>query len=269
MGNKLTYKEFQKIYFKHFDKVIAFNSEEMQQKISKHNIGWNRPYSFESYLEKSVVRFYKAYLNIPDGVKSCCDIGGFWGLYPLVLNEIGYTVSMTESLKFYDNTFDGLFNYIKENGVEIIDIDPFNENFKSPAVDYISVLAVIEHIPSSIKFFMENIKNHLTEEGSLYIEVPNIAYYAKRIDLLFGKTPLPDILAIYNSATPFIGHFHEYTMDELMRIFKVNDFEIKNKEYFNYSYSYNLIKIIRRPARILANLIFPNTREIIAILGKK
>jgi 2-polyprenyl-3-methyl-5-hydroxy-6-metoxy-1,4-benzoquinol methylase len=266
---KITYKEFKKIYNKHLDIIYGFWTLEMQQSIAKHNVGWAN-HSFEGYLKKSVKRFYIAYKNIPETAKTCCDIGGFWGIYPIVLKELGYDVVMTESLKFYDKGFDQLFKYVEAQGVTILDVDPFEEELSSDLkFDYVSVMAVLEHIPHSISFFIDNLKKVITKEGSLYIEVPNIAYIRKRFALLRGNSPLPHIQSIYTSASPFIGHHHEYSLAELKYLYTVNDLEIINVERYNYSMEITPIKLMRYPFSNLAFVFLPNAREVIAIIGKK
>lgn len=268
---KVTYKEFQKIYNKHLEVIYGFWTAEMQASVAKHNVGWAEGNTdFKEYLNKSVKRFYIAYKNIPDGTKTCCDIGGFWGIYPIVLKELGYDVVMTESLKFYDKGFNNLFKYVEEQGVKILDIDPFEDKFSADLkFDYVSVMAVLEHIPHSITFFMNNIKSIIKDGGSLYIEVPNIAYVRKRFALLRGKSPLPHIKAVYTSASPFIGHHHEYSLTELKWLFTSNEFKIENVECYNYTMEINPIKIARYPLSNLAFAFIPTAREVVAIIGKK
>lgn len=266
---KISFNEFQKIYNKHLDVIYKFWTAEMQANIAKHNLGWADT-NFEDYLKKSVKRFYIAYRNIPSNTRTCCDIGGFWGIYPIVLKELGYDVVMTESMKFYDGGFKKLFDYIENQGVKIIDIDPFMDEFdKNLQFDYVSVMAVLEHIPHSISFFMKNILNIIGDGGSLYIEVPNIAYARKRIDLLFGKSPLPNIETIYNSASPFIGHHHEYSLAELKSLFTMNDLKINKIECYNYSMEINVIKLLRYPLSNMAFLTIPSSREVLSVLGQK
>lgn len=266
---KKSFKEFQEIYNKHLDKIYSFWTAEMQANIAKHNLSW-ADYNFEDYLRKSSKRFYIAYKNIPENTITCCDIGGFWGVYPIVLKELGYEVVMTESMKFYDEGFKKLFKYVEEQGVKILDIDPFMEEFDSNLkFDYISVMAVLEHIPHSIAFFMNNIKKIMNEKGSLYIEVPNIAFIRKRFSLLLGNSPLPSIESIYNSASPFIGHHHEYSIIELKTLFLINNLTISNIERYNYSMELNTTKLIRYPLSHLASSLIPNSREVLAILGSK
>ena len=121
-------------------------------------------------------------------------------------------------------------------------IVPFTQDFpKKESYDYISIMAVLEHIPNSLEYFLGNISNALNDTGSLYIEVPNIAYYYKRVNLLKGKSPIPDIEVIYKSESPFIGHHHEYSTNELIRLNKLAGFKVNKLERYNYSIVPSLI----------------------------
>ena len=265
---KIDYRTFSKIYFRHAEKLMSFWNEDMQEQIASHNQGWAQPYSFKHYLMASVKRFYLAYKSIPSNVQSCCDIGGFWGIYPLVLKELGYEVTMTEALKYYSTSFDELFDYLRAEDITIYDIDPFEEKLNAK-YDYISIMAVLEHIPFSLKFFMENIKESIENEGNLYIEVPNIAYYYKRKNLLLGKSPLPKIEVIYKSKVPFLGHHHEYTMNELISLVSLIDLEVVEKYYYNYSIDFNFKDIMANALAFLSFNLFPNTREVISISARR
>ncbi|MCB0734079.1 MAG: methyltransferase domain-containing protein [Flavobacteriales bacterium] len=260
---KITFKEFNIIYQRHVQKVISFCTEDMQAKIAANNVGWEAPYSFGSYLEKSAMRFYKAYTEIPESARTCVDIGGFWGVLPLTLKELGYEVTMTEALKFYDHSFDELFDYIRTNGVEIWDIDPFTEDLGNRSYDFVSVMAVLEHIPDSLNFFLTNVKQIMTANTALYCDVPNIAYYFKRRDLLFGKSPLPDIMQIYRSRVPFIGHHHEFTIEEFIRLFNSAGFRNTDLYPYNYSIKLNLKFMLRYPLAFLCLSIFSSMSEVV------
>lgn len=271
----LTFNEFNTVYSDVVEAVLKYWTPQMQEELSKHNIGWaNGSTDFSQYLKCSAIRFYKAYLALVcGGGQSLCDIGGFWGVFTITLKKLGVEdVCMTESLRYYSNAFDDLFGYIRERGVSIIDFDPFAEHEALPGrFDMVTAMAVIEHYPHSLKIFMSNLTAMMKENGRLYIEVPNIAYLPKRIQMLKGKTPLVNISDIYNSDTPFIGHHHEFTISELRDLAKLSGLNVMAEYFYNYSPGGLLLpkSVVRKPLSFLAYIFLKDARECIAILCKK
>lgn len=269
----IAFKEFERIYNQAVNMAFQYWTPEMQKEIAMHNISWNpEKFDFSNYLNRSSIRFYKAYRSFAEkGFKqSICDIGGFWGVWPMTLKYLGFeNVAMTESLKYYSKAFDALFKLISENGVKIIDVDLFDsENKLSSNFDVITVMAVLEHYPYSLKLFIENIKSILKSDGKIYIEVPNIAYWPKRIDLLFGKSPLADAVSIYKSKVPFIGHHHEYTIRELRELVKISGLSIISENHYNYSNGihYKVKTFLNNPFYFFVYLMLKDSRECLSIL---
>jgi len=275
-SKKITFKEFNQVYQESVRTVLGCWSPEMQAEIAVHCRGWSQEnFNFKAYLEYSSVRFYKAYRafarkNCEDSI---CDVGGFWGVFPMTLKKLGVkNVTMTESLKYYSNAFNHLFDCIRDSGVTILDLDPFESNKPLPEpFDFITVMAVLEHYPHSLKSFMKNISSMINSKGRLYIEVPNLAYWPKRINLLLGKTPLVLIQDIFNSEVPFIGHHHEFTISELRELVKLSGSTIISESSYNYSPDTFITakNLIRRPLTLLVLSVFSHTRECFAVLCKK
>lgn len=244
----------------------------MQKEIAAHCHGWNpRLFDFKAYLQASSMRFYKAYSSFAedDDIKSVCDVGGFWGVFLITLRKMGYTVTMTETLRYYSGAFDDLFKFIADQGVNVVDYDPFEPASPlSAQFDIVTVMAVLEHYPHSPKFFMENVVSMLRPKGKVYIEVPNLAQYSKRISFLLGKTPLIPVQDIFRSKVPFIGHHHEYTIAELRALADLSSLVIVSEQFYNYSphIRLNLTMSCRNPIQFLAFLFFKETRECLSIL---
>ena len=199
-----------------------------------------------------------------------CDVGGFWGVFPITLKRLGYQVTLTESLEYYGTAFNELFNYIALQGIRIIDYDPFKLGPVPGQYDTLTVMAVLEHYPYSLRDFMINMTSMLKSEGNLYIEVPNIAYWPKRMNLLFGRSPLVPLQDIYRSETPFIGHHHEFTISELKALTELSNFEIVKEFYYTYSVGGDLWKrLLQSPIETVVQTVWPNTRECLAILCRK
>jgi 2-polyprenyl-3-methyl-5-hydroxy-6-metoxy-1,4-benzoquinol methylase len=177
---------------------------------------------------------------------------------------------LTESLRYYGTSFDGLFDYIRTQGVRIVDYDPFKPGPVPHQYDIVTVMAVLEHYPHSLKVFMTNMTSMMLPTGTLYIEIPNIAYWPKRMSLLRGHTPLVDLENIYKSKTPFIGHHHEFTITELRKLVSWSDLEIVREFFYTYSVAESLWKRLRnKPLETTVQLLWPETRECMAVLCQK
>lgn len=267
----LCFAEFDRLYQRAVDGVFAHWTPEMQQEIAVHNVAWGAPYDFGNYLRLSNKRYYLAYTSLLAHGQpgTICDVGGLWGVWPVTLRQLGFDVTMTEALQYYGAAFDGLFAHIRAQGVTIRDYDPFAIDAEAIGpFDAITVMAVLEHYPHSLQTFMNNTRRSLASNGLLYVEVPNIAYWPKRMQLLRGQSPLPPLLDIYRSKVPFTGHHHEFTMAELRTLMAQSDFEILAEHWFNYS-SPDLNwhqKLRYRPLDNLAYALLPDSREIIAAL---
>ncbi len=268
---KLSFQEFNAVYLSSVDEIWPHWNETMQAEIARHCIAWSPGRTnFLNYLQVSSIRFYAAYCAlIETGGKSLCDVGGFWGVWPVTAKKLGFEVVMTETLKFYGDSFMPLFEQIAKSGVTIFDYDPFARDAELPRqFDLVTVMAVLEHYPHSLKTLVENVKRMAAPNGRLYFEAPNIAYWPKRIGLLRGQTPLAHLADIYQSSEPFIGHHHEFTLQEMRDLARLGSLNIISEDYYNYSLAgANKLKLlIRYPVMSLAFVLAKTSRECITVL---
>lgn len=271
----LSYENFDKIYQEAVRTVFAHWTALMQEELAAHCHSW-RPglFDFKNYLQASSLRFYKAYRAFAketDERQRVCDVGGFWGVFPLTLKQIGYEVAMTESLKYYGESFKALFEGIADAGVEIFDYDPFEPDATLPQTfDVVTVMAVLEHYPHSLKNFMTNTRALLKPDGVLYIEVPNIAYWPKRVALMRGQTPHAQASEIYLSDVPFIGHHHEFTISELRDLARLSGLKILEEDFFNYTPGAlpSFKMLLRSPFQFLAFSFLKEARECMSVVCK-
>lgn len=265
----LTLTQFSSVYDAAVADVLAHWTEEMQVEVSAHNIGWHPArYRFDTYLRASLSRYYLAYQRaVTEHTARLCDVGGFWGVFPLTLRRLGFRVSMTEALRYYSDSFSGLFAYITGEGVDIIDYDPFESGrCLDGEFDAIFVMAVLEHYPYSLRDFMANVLAGLKPDGRIHVEVPNIAYWPKRIALLQGRSPLPPIGDVYDSRVPFTGHHHEFTESELRRLVQLAGLRVVAFDTYNYSSEGTLLARLRdRPLETLALRYVASARELLSI----
>ncbi|MBN8539924.1 MAG: methyltransferase domain-containing protein [Deltaproteobacteria bacterium] len=271
--DSITKTDFYSAYHESVTDVTRFWTTAMQTEIARHNAGWQiGRIDFVEYLRKSDLRYWVAFnmLQKSGPFRSICDVGGFWGAYPLTLRRLGLEVSMTEALNYYSESFNPLFNYLIKEGVAVIDTDPFEDDTERIAgkFDVVSAMAVLEHYPHSQRKFLDFMRSMVEPDGRLYIEVPNIAYWPRRIALLCGKSPLANIGDVFLSEKPFTGHHREYTPADLQMLASIGQFDVVDRIQFNYSFRGPWIKrFISDPMLTLMSQI-PAMRECTAVLLK-
>lgn len=263
-------REFERVYAECVGEVMRFWSPPMQESLATHCRGWAcGAYDFHAYLRCSARRYRRAFQCIAQraGCRKICDVGGFLGVFPLALRRLGFDVAMTEALGYYAGSFTPLFDFIGAQGVNVIDYDPFGDTGPSAGgFDALSVMAVIEHYPHSLARFLGNVKAMGHSDSMIFVEVPNIAYWPKRMALLRGATPLVHIRDIYLSRVPFIGHHHEFTIGELRELAGLAGLKVDREFFYSYSQeSHVLRRLATHPIETIAAALFPATRECIAI----
>jgi SAM-dependent methyltransferase len=179
---------------------------------------------------------------------------------------------MTEAKTYYSRAFDPLFSFIEQQDVEILDYEPFSPDADlSRTFDGVTAMAVLEHFPHSPRLFMDNVRSLVETGGVVYLEVPNIAFWPKRLRfLLHGSSPLTPLEEIYDSEIPFIGHHHEYTLGELRALTRLSCLEIVEEQQYNYSEDlFPFGKALRRPWIYLVPPLVRSTRECLAVTCRK
>jgi 2-polyprenyl-3-methyl-5-hydroxy-6-metoxy-1,4-benzoquinol methylase len=268
----LPFRDFDLIYQKAVESVWQYWTPEMQNELATHCSGWRQgAFDFKRYLEASAIRYYYAYVAIvEENPHHICDIGSLWGVFAVTLKSLGYDVTVTEALQYYSDGFQPLFEYIAARGIIIKNYDPFQKNSILPEkFDFITAMAILEHYPHSLKDFMDNVTAMLSPKGVLYLEVPNIAYWPKRIDLLLGRSPLPDVKDIYFSKIPYIGHHHEFTMEEFKDLAELSGLSVLREGYYTYSENpLTIKKMLRNPLKFMAYLLLKDSRECLTLLCK-
>jgi 2-polyprenyl-3-methyl-5-hydroxy-6-metoxy-1,4-benzoquinol methylase len=266
----VSHGEFGRVYRSVVDEVWRRWSPAMQEELARHCRGWAPGrYDFRGYLDASVERYHRAYLELErHGGRRVCDVGGFWGVFATTLARLGFSVAMTEALRFYGPSFRGLFDLAAAEGVRVLDHDPFQPDrpLEGP-FDFVAVMAVLEHYPHSLRDFATNVAAGLAPGGALFLEVPNVAHWPKRINLLRGVSPLPSVREIWESDTPFTGHHHEFSRAELRDLAGLAGLEVRAEHAFNYSprrggWKY---RALVGPVEALAFRLLPDSRECLAV----
>lgn len=235
---------FRAAYRRSVADVLPYVTRERQAVIARHNLGLHPDrYSVEVYLERSELR----YLRVVDELNRrhpgsgqpirTLDVGGFLGAFPLALARAGARATLAEEYGYYYGAFDELRDYLEREGVEVWAADFTQPLSGAPTHQYdlVTNMAMLEHLPSSPRQLMDNLRACLAAEGTLVLEVPNIAYWPNRLRALRGESLHQAFDLYYASEPPFMGHHREYTVQELRELLAWSGFAVCSLQTFNYS----------------------------------
>jgi SAM-dependent methyltransferase len=235
--------DFRRAYRRAVEDVLPYFDRERLKKVAAHNPGWGPDrHDIRAYLRASEQRYVHALglIDESDGAvverSRILDVGGFFAAFPLALARLGCPVTLSEKYAYYYGAFDDLRGMLEHEGVQVWDEDltepmpPRDERF-----DVILAMAIIEHLHSTPKPLMDNVTRLLSDSGKLVLEVPNIAYWPKRLGALLGGSVHPPLRDVYEAAVPFTGHHREYTIDELRDLVAWSGLDLCGERAFNYT----------------------------------
>ena len=247
--------------------------------MARHNPGLHPDrIDLTSYLTRSETRYRTAvetYLGVVGGdfgSVQALDVGGFLATFPLALARLGATVTLSEAYGYYEGAFDDLREYLEAEGVTIWDLD-LTETGAAPAgesFDAVFNMAMLEHLADSPRPLMDNMRALLGTGGRLIVEVPNIAYWPRRLEALQGHSVHPPLPDVYHSGSPFMGHHREYTAAEVRALFEMSGLKIDQLVTFNYSWDIDGPLLTRLRYKLLYEWPmrrFESLREVVLACG--
>lgn len=225
--------------------VLPFLTPDRLRAVARHNPGWHpEAFDFASYLRASEARYVRAlelFLRAGGGAAGgalrTLEVGGFMATFPLALARVGARATLSEKYGYYYGAFDELRDFLVAEGVEVWDLDLTEPLADAPAggFDLVTNMAMLEHLPNSPRPLMENMRALLAPTGHLVLDVPNIAYWHKRLRALRGRSIHPSLRDVLDAEVPFTGHHREYTIDEVRSLLEWTGFTPVTLETVSYS----------------------------------
>jgi 2-polyprenyl-3-methyl-5-hydroxy-6-metoxy-1,4-benzoquinol methylase len=176
---------------------------------------------YARYLRQSTIRVYHLIeqlraLGVTGG--TVLDIGSLFGQFAIPLQRLGFEVTAVDRYLAYEGAFDGYTQFMRREGVRVIETDRTDESARIGALgsfDVVICMAVIEHIPHTPRALLNTLASHVTSGGVLALDTPNIASYWNRKHLADGRSIHQPIENQFFSAVPYEGHHREYTANEM------------------------------------------------------
>jgi len=163
------------------------------------------------------------------------------------------------------------------NGVHFndCDISQYPTPYDDESFDCVSCCAVLEHLHTSPRFILGEMKRVLKKNGVIIITVPNLGSISKRINFFLGRRHyLPLDYYFFESDIICRGHVREFYPHEVTKMIKwIGGLEIIHLSLLDFSAhaknTKNPIKFLYSKFMDLLKLIYPNFRSDIIVVSRK
>ena len=192
-------------------------------------------FDWKNYISLSAIRMVRVLrlLNLyaKPGAR-VLDFGAYFGNFSLMLADAGFEVTALDSFDTYGQCVTDNVRLMTECGVQVRNFSAFEPEGN---YDVVVLMGVIEHVPHTPRFLLENVRKAMVQEGLLILDTPNLAYIYNRQKLSMGESIFAPIRSQFWTETPFEGHHREYTADEIEWMLETAGFLVFESEAFNYS----------------------------------
>jgi SAM-dependent methyltransferase len=182
--------------------------------------------SADSYINttKTVVKYLQPGAKILDFASGPCD-------KTAIIQEMGYECSAFDDLQddwhLIDNNKEKILEFAKSFGIDFKLASDGYLPFEKNSFDMVMAHDVLEHLHDSPRELINDLAELIKPRGLLFITVPSAVNIKKRIEVLMGKTNLPDFSGYYWSPGAWRGHIREYAKNDLKELSDYIGFEIE------------------------------------------
>lgn len=191
---------------------------------------WSKKQRWE--FNSNVYHIQRITKAVQDKTYTIVDIGCGIGILAIALKLLGYQkVYGADRDVFLSNTdytvteIDELKKIWDKMSITIV---PSVDDLPAQA-DFVVSIAVIEHQPYPKEYFT-SLKQVMKKGARIYIATPNISNFRNRIRVLIGRAPVVTLEKWYEESRNFVGHWHEYTLKELMRVCELGGLHVIDGE---------------------------------------
>jgi len=191
---------------------------------------WSKKQRWE--FNSNVYHIQRITTSVQNKEQTIIDLGCGIGILAIALKLLGYKhVYGADRDVFLSNTDYTIADIDQLKAVwekaDVI-ITPSIDDLNIKA-DFVVSIAVIEHQPYPKEYFA-SLTQVMKKGAHVYIATPNISNFKNRIRVLIGRAPVVTLEKWYKDARNFVGHWHEYTLAELMQVCELGGLHIINCE---------------------------------------
>ena len=210
------------------------------------------------------------------------DVGADGGVISLVFKKMGHDVSAIDVWERYTVIDEDVIEErshrerLDREGVETHYCDIVKEPlpFEDSSFDIVFCTETIEHLHSSPRKPLDEIRRVLKRNGILILSTPNIATLKNRLYVLAGRSNHTELSYWYYSE-PFLGHMREYTVSEIKTMLRWEGFTIEQVRLSNCLQIPTIRHFKLKPKKLAMSLyllvttLVPTFRYLIVVVGRK
>lgn len=233
-------------------------------------------FPFPGYTDYST----RAYRNVAETVQrylpagaSILDVGCGPADKTAVLAYLGYACTGYDDLgdewHGRDGSRERILDFARSAGIHYVVADGGPLPFARSSFDMVMAHDILEHLHDSPRALLNESIELLRTGGYLFITVPNAVNLRKRLDVLAGRTNLPDFTFYYWMPPPYRGHVREYVHGDLVALCRFTG--LVERELRSCHHMLDR-KRLPRPLRVAfeaATVLFPGWRDTLLLVAQK
>jgi SAM-dependent methyltransferase len=219
-----------------------------------------------------------AYLNIARTVQRHLPVGSKildFGCGPCdktaVLQFLGYQCSGYDELlddwHRLDDNKEKILSFAAMHGIDLRIATGGALPYEKEFFDMVMMHDVLEHLHDSPRELVNDLLEVVKPQGYYFATVPSPVNIRKRMNVLFGRTNLPDFEGHYWSPGPCRSHIREYTKGDLVALADYLGLEIVELRSCNHMLE--KVPSILRPLYIAITNIFTGWRDSWLLVARK
>lgn len=211
---------------------------------------------------------------VPPGGK-ILDVGCKLGEKLIALKLLGReSFGVDNEYVFRSDKIDAIENVWEIAGVQIEECDVCSSTLVYPGefFDCVMCCAVLEHLHSSPRFPLGEMKRVLKPNGVMIITVPNLGAIRKRINFLLGRKHYLSLGGYFYGTGPIYGHIREFYPHEVVKMIEwIGGLRVNHLQLFNHDsvFPRNLLRSLYSRFLISLSTIYPNFRDAIIVVARK
>jgi SAM-dependent methyltransferase len=222
--------------------------------------------STDSYLNtaNTITKYLQPGAKILDFASGPCD-------KTAIIQEMGYECSAFDDLQddwhLVDNNKQKILDFAKNFGIDFKLASDGYLPFEKNSFDMVMAHDVLEHLHDSPRDLLNDLAELIKPNGFLFITVPSAVNIKKRIEVMMGKTNLPDFSGYYWSPGSWRGHIREYVKNDLQELSEYIGFEVD--ELHGCHHMLHVVPKTVLPIYLLMTKMIPDFRDSWLLVARK